>query len=55
MEWEAVLTNPLEWDWQQYQDKEWADDEPQFRYVATDKGDAVIWHPSEYGVTLRQG
>lgn len=40
-EWEAVLADPLQWDWQQYQDKEWADGEIEFRYGSTEKGETV--------------
>ena len=40
-EWETILADPLQWDWEQYQDKDWTDDETQFRYVATDKGNTV--------------
>jgi len=48
-EWKAVLADPMQWDWEQYQDKDWADGEVQFRYGSTKQGEKVYQYDPQIG------
>ncbi len=49
-EWETVLADPLQWDWQQYQDKDWTDGETEYRYGSTKKGEKVYREDPQIGI-----
>ena len=47
-EWEMVLADPLQWDWQQ--DKDWTSGETECRYGSTDIGEKVYREDPQIGI-----